>query len=211
MRKSEAISLGIILLALFFSIYFYPSLPEKMAVHWNLKGEVDRYLSKQFALLLIPAISLAMLLLFILIPKIDPLRQNIEEFRKYYDGFLILITAFLIYVHFLVLGWNLKLRFSMLQALSPAFAILLYYLGTLTENAKQNWFVGIRTPWTLSSEKVWQKTHKIGGKLFRICGVIALIGFFFPDLAFLFIFVPLLSVCICMIAYSYFEYRKVER
>jgi len=107
MRKSETISLGIILLALVFSIYFYPSLPEKMAVHWNLKGGVDRYLSKQFALFLIPAISLVVLLLFILIPKIDPLRQNIEEFRKYYDGFLILITAFLIYVHFLTLGWNL--------------------------------------------------------------------------------------------------------
>jgi len=94
------------------------------------------------------------------------------------------------------------------QALSPAFAILLYYSGTLTEKAKQNWFVGIRTPWTLSSEKVWQKTHKIGGKLFKICGIIALLGFFFPDLAFLFILVPLLSVCVYTIVYSYFEYKK---
>jgi len=121
---------------------------------------------------------------------------------------VVLITVFLIYVHFIILSWNLKLRFSIPQVLSPAFAILFCYLGTLTENAKQNWFVGIRTPWTLSSKKVWEKTHKIGGKLFKICGIIALLGFFFPDLTFLFILVPLLLVCLCTIAYSYFEYRK---
>jgi len=69
MRKSEVISLGMVLLALVFSIYFYPSLPEKMAVHWNLEGEVDGYLSKQFALFSIPTISLVMLLLFILIQR----------------------------------------------------------------------------------------------------------------------------------------------
>ncbi len=94
------------------------------------------------------------------------------------------------------------------QFLIPALGILFYYAGILVENAKRNWFIGIRTPWTLSSEKVWDKTHKIGGKLFKIAGIIALLGILFQKYALFFVLVPIISVAIYTIVYSYFEYQK---
>jgi uncharacterized membrane protein len=96
----------------------------------------------------------------------------------------------------------------MITFLSPALAILFYYSGILIENAKMNWFIGIRTPWTLSSDKVWDKTHKIGGKLFKIAGVINLLAIFYQNYTIFFIVVPVIIVSIYTVVYSYFEYQK---
>lgn len=208
MRKSEIIIVGIISLSLAIGIYFYPQMPERMASHWNAEGQVNGYMSKFFGMLLMPFISIALLLLFILIPKIDPLKANIEKFRKHYDNFVLLIILFLFYLYLLTIFWNIGARFSMIQLLSPAFAVLFYYCGVLVENAKRNWFIGIRTPWTLSNEKVWSKTHKIGGKLFKIAGTIALFGIFFQGYALFFILLPVILVAAYTVIYSYFEYQK---
>jgi len=85
---------------------------------------------------------------------------------------------------------------------------LFYYCGILVENAKRNWSIGIRTPWTLSSEKIWEKTHRVGGKLFKIAGVIALLGIFFQRYTLFFILVPSIIVAVYAVAFSYFEYLK---
>ena len=183
-------------------------MPAKMASHWNIKGEVDGYMSKFWGIFLLPLLLIGIVLLFIIIPRIDPLKANIEKFRKYYDGFIILFSAFLLWIYLFTILWNLGIKFHISLAVLPAFAILFYYLGILCENAKRNWFVGIRTPWTLSNEKVWEKTNKIGGKLFKIAGVIALVGVFFQRYAFFFILVPGILVTVYTIIYSYFEYRK---
>lgn len=208
MRKSYAIALGIIILSFILGVCLYPQMPEKMASHWNAQGEVNGHLPKFWGLFLGPLVSVGLFLLFTVIPKIDPLKHNIEEFRKYYDGFVVLIILFLFYVYILTILWNMGVKFSIVQMLAPAFAILYYYCGVLSENAKRNWFVGIRTPWTLSSERVWEKTHKIGGKLFKASGVIAFIGTFFQNYALFFILVPVILVAVYTIVYSYVEYRK---
>jgi len=208
MRKSEIIIFGIIILSFAIGIYYYPQMPEKLASHWNAQGQVNGYMSKFWGLFLMPIISMGMLLLFILIPRIDPLKSNIQEFRKYYDGFVVLIIVFLFYLHLLTIFWNSGYTFNMITYLSPALAILFYYTGILIENAKRNWFIGIRTPWTLSSDNVWDKTHKIGGKLFKIAGILALLAIFFESYAILIIVVPVIIVSIYIVAYSYFEYQK---
>jgi len=151
---------------------------------------------------------LGMLFLFILIPKIDPKRANIEKFKKYFDNFIVLIVSFLFYLYLLTIAWNLDYRFNMIQFLSPGFAIIFYYAGILIEHSKQNWFIGIRTPWTLSSEKVWIKTHSLGGKLFKICGILSLFGIIFPTIAVIFVLVPILAATVGVFAYSYFLYQK---
>ena len=211
MRKSGIIVLGVILLSFIIGIYFYPQMPEKIASHWNAQGQVDGYMSKFWGLFLMPLLSMMLFLLFIAIPKIDPLKHNIEKFREYYDGFVVLIIVYLFYVYLLTIFWNIGIRFSMVQPLAPAMGILFYYIGILIENAKRNWFIGIRTPWTLSSEKVWEKTHKIGGKLFKIAGIIAFIGVFFQRYVLFFILVPIILVAAYTIIYSYFEYQKETR
>ena len=208
MRKSEIIIFVIILISFALGICLFSQLPEKMASHWNIRGEVDGYLPKFWGLFLMPFISIVLFSLFILIPKIDPLKANIEKFRKYFDIFIILIILFLFYIYLLTIFWNFGLRFNMGQLMVPALAILFYYCGILVEKAKRNWFIGIRTPWTLSNDKVWERTHKIGGKLFKIAGVIAILGIFFPNFAFFFVLVPVILFAIYTIIYSYFEYQK---
>lgn len=208
MRKSEMVGIGIIFISFIIAICIYPQMPERMASHWNAQGQVDGYMSKFWGLFLMPILTLLIFLLLIAIPKIDPLKQNIDKFRKYYDGFVILIVVYMFYVYILTLLWNTGVRFSIIQPLMPAMGILFYYIGILVENAKRNWSIGIRTPWTLSSERVWEKTHKIGGKLFKIAGIIAFIGVFFQKYAAFFILIPVISVTVYTIVYSYFEYQR---
>lgn len=208
MRKSEITILGIILLSFIISIYFYPQMPEKMASHWNIKGEVDGYLPKFWGLFLVPLILTGLALLFVAIPRIDPLKANIEKFRKYYDRFIILFFIFMLSIYFQVILWNIGIEISPKVIVPIGLALLFFYVGILCEHAKRNWFIGIRTPWTLSNEKVWEKTHRIGEKLFKIAGVIALWGVFFQSYALFFILVPVILVAAYTIIYSYLEYQK---
>jgi len=208
MRKSGIIIIGIILFSFIVSIYIYPQMPEKMASHWNAQGQADGYMSKFWGLFLIPITLVGLALLFTAIPRIDPLKANIEKFRKYYDGLVVLFFIYMLSIQFHVILWNLGIKISPNIIMPISIGILFFYIGVLCENAKRNWFIGIRTPWTLSNEKVWEKTHKIGGKLFKIAGVIAFIGVFFQNYALFFILVPEFLAVAYTIIYSYFEYQK---
>ena len=208
MRKSEIIILGIILLSLIISIYFYPQMPEKMASHWNAQGQVDGYMSKFWGLFLMPFMLVGLALLFVATPRMDPLKANIEKFRKFYDIFIILFFVFLLSTHLQIILWNMGIEISPNVIFPIGLGLLFFYIGILCENAKRNWFIGIRTPWTLSNEVVWDKTHKIGGKLFKIAGVIALLGVFFQNYAFFFTIIPVILFSAYTIIYSYVEYQK---
>jgi uncharacterized membrane protein len=96
----------------------------------------------------------------------------------------------------------------MVQLMSPALAVIFYYAGVLCKNAHQNWFVGIRTPWTLSSKTVWQKTHILGGKLFKLTALFSLFGVLLPQLAVYLILAPVIITTVIVFVYSYLEYQK---
>lgn len=190
------------------SIYSYPQMPEEMATHWNSEGQVTGYMSKLWGLFLMPLILVGLTLFFIVIPKIDPLKTNIEKFRKYYNGFIILFLLFMFSIHFHIILWNFGIKISPNVILPIGLGPLFFYTGILCEKAKRNWFIGIRTPWTLSSDRVWEKTHKIGGKLFKVTGIVVLFGIFFQEHLVFFILVPILLVTVYTIVYSYFEHQK---
>jgi uncharacterized membrane protein len=208
MRKSEIIIVGIVLISFIIGIYFYAQMPSMMASHWNAQGEVDGYMSKFWGVFLFPIILIGLLILFNFIPKIDPLKENIKKFRKYFDTFIILMTIFLSYIYCLTLFWNLGKRFDMNTLIIPAIGIIFYYSGVLMENAKRNWFIGIRTPWTLSSENVWNKTHKVGAKLFKIAGVITFVGVLFGEYTIFLILGLAIFISVYTIIYSYLGYKK---
>ena len=98
-RKNEATIIIIILASFTISIYLYPQMPEKLASHWDSQGQVDGYMSKFWGLFLIPFVMVGILLLFIAIPKIDPLKSNILKFWPNYQRFVILLMCFLFYIH----------------------------------------------------------------------------------------------------------------
>jgi uncharacterized membrane protein len=208
MRRSELIIGVMVLLAFITSIAVYPSMPDQMASHWNARGEVDGYIGRFWGLFLLPLIFVGLALLFLAIPRIDPLQANIEQFRRYYDGFVILLFIFLLSIYTHTILWNISIEISPNITFPIGVGILLYYSGILLEHAKRNWFIGIRTPWTLSNDRVWERTHQRGAKLFKIAGVIAVAGVFFERYAMFFVLVPVILVAIYTISYSYFEYQK---
>jgi len=208
MRKITALTTGLVIFSFIISIYFYPHVPETMATHWNSGGEVDGYMSKLWGLFFMPLVITGLAVLFLAIPGIDPRKENIVKFRKYYDGFVVLLIVFMIAVHLQTLLWNTGVQISPNAMLPAGIGPLFYYIGILMENAERNWFIGIRTPWTLSSDKVWRKTNRLGGKLFRIAGVVAVLGAFFPQFTFFFILGPALLIAGFTAVYSYIEYQK---
>ena len=207
-KNIQILIIGLILVSFLIGAYLYPYMPEKMASHWDANGSVDGYMPKLWGLFLLPVISAVLFLVFMLIPKIDPHKGNIEKFRGHFDVFILLLFVFLFYVHMLTMLWNLSYRFNIIQLLAPAFGLIIYYAGIMMENAKQNWFIGVRTPWTLSSEVVWDKTNKLAGKLFKVAGVLAAMGVIFPKYAIFLIMVPVILAAVYPIIYSYQKYQQ---
>jgi len=209
MKKIHIFTLIIIIISFLIGIYLYNLMPEQMASHWNQKGEVNGYMTKFWGLFLMPIVCIGIFLLLLIIPKIDPLKKNIEKFRKYFDSFIFLIIVFLLYIYALTIIWNFDIKFDMNKSIIPAIGLLFYYAGVLISHAKRNWFIGIRTPWTLSNEEVWEKTHKIGSLLFKIAGILAFVGLFFSDFIIWFILIPVISFSLFTFIYSYFVYKKI--
>lgn len=208
MRKISIIILILTIFSFLIGIYFYPKMPERMASHWNQYGEVDGYSNKFLGIFLIPFILLFIFLLYLIIPKIDPLKNNILKFINYYDTFFLLFFLFLIAVYLFMLLWNINIKLNPNRFFPVGLGILFIYVGILLKYAQRNWFVGIRTPWTLSSDYVWQKTHFLGSKLFMIAGIISLLGFFFLRYSYLFVLIPIIIFTLFLIIYSYLLYQK---
>ena len=158
-----------------------------------------------------PIVSIAILLLFVAIPRIDPLKKNIDKFRSYFDGFIVIILMFFMYIHILTLMWSMNITFNMTQMILPAIGLLFIYLGFIMDKLKRNWFIGIRTPWTLSSDRVWEKTHRVGGIVFKFAGVITFFGVVFQSIALWLLLIPIIIGIIYLFAYSYFEFQKEKK
>jgi uncharacterized membrane protein len=191
------------------SLLAAPNLPEEVPSHWNAAGEVDGYSSPTMAMFLMPAITLAIGLLLIFLPMIDPLRANVEQFRSLYHWFVAGFLVYFTYIHILTLLAGVGVAFNMTYALIPAFSLLFIGIGFLMDHTQPNWFIGIRTPWTLSSPTVWEKTHKVGAWLFKGAGLLSLAGLFLPtEAAFILMIFPILIASLGSVAYSYFAYRQ---
>ena len=198
----------LIIISFGLGLYFYPQLPDTVASHWNSQGMVDGYMSKFWGTFLMPIILIFMYGIYLIIPKIDPLKKNIENFRKQYNTLIALISVFLFYIFILTIAWNIGKEFNMNTFILPAMGAFFYYIGHILKYAKRNWFVGIRTPWTLSSDFVWDKTHKIGGLLFKIIGIITLLEIFIPAYGFYLTIVPIIGSVIFLFVFSYILYQK---
>ena len=207
-RASAIFAIGIVAAMVLAGLLLWPQLPPVMATHWNASGAADGYSSKAFALFLLPVISTLIATLLFLLPSIDPIARNYAAFRKEYDGLILVILAFMALVQGMLLAWNLGARFEMLRVIAPGIGLLFFYIGAIMPQMKRNWFAGIRTPWTLSSDKVWDETHRVGGKLFRATGVLACLGGAFPGYALQLIFIPIVASALGTTVYSYLVFRK---
>jgi uncharacterized membrane protein len=202
------ISVVTILVSVAVSIYLFPQMPDSMASHWDASGEVNGYMSKFWGLFLMPMVAFGVLILFAVLPALDPLKKNFEAYRDAYNELVLVLLLFLLYIHAMSLIWNLGVKYDMSQMVVGAIGLLLIFMARLLRKTKRNWFVGIRTPWTLSSDTVWDKTHALGYQLFRIAGIISLLGVFAPQYMMLVMFVSIFGAVIVTVVYSYVVYRK---
>ena len=209
-RTTTIIVLILIAAAAIAGLLLWNRLPEQMASHWDINDQVNGYMSKFWGVWMMPLITLGMFVLFLVIPSIDPLKANIAQFREAFNLFIVLIVAFMLYIHALTLAWGLgHTDFKMSTSMLPAMGLLFIFIGFMLRKAKRNFFIGIRTPWTLSSDYVWDKTHQLGAILFMASGVLAFIGGMFGGMtAFWFLFVPLIGSTIFLLVYSYVLYQQ---
>lgn len=208
MSPKKIFPIILILFTFILAIYLYPNSPGIMVTHWGAYGEPNGYSGKLFALFFEPILSVFFYLIFLFLPKTDPYYSHFKEFEKYFDTFINIIFIFFTYLYLGTLYWNIVAKFNLLQFLAPAFALLIYHIGVLCSVAKRNWFVGIRTPWTMSSDFVWQKTHHLGAVLFKLTAFISLLGILWPNLSIYFIIIPVLFFSAFLFLYSYVIFRQ---
>lgn len=209
-RLTTIIVLILIIGATLAGVFLWSQLPDPMASHWDVNDQVNGYMSRFWGVFMMPLVLLGMFLIFLVIPQIDPLKANIAQFRGTFNLFIAFMVGFMTFVHVLTLLWNLGYTsFGIGDAILPAMGLLFIVVGSLLRKAKRNFFIGIRTPWTLSSDYVWDKTHKLGSVLFMLSGALAVIGGFFGGMvAFWMLMVPLLGSTVFLFVYSYVLYQR---
>jgi len=208
MRLSYILVVLIILASIALSLYFYPQLPDQLVSHWNSNFQPDGTLDKAIGLAICPVILVMLGGLFMLFPRIDPLKSNVEKFRGDFEYFVVLILAFLLFLHLLVILWNLGYQLDFALLLPLWFCAIIYSAGTLCKRARRNWFVGMRTPWAMSSDTVWVKTNVRGGQMLQGAGLLMLLGLLSSTLFFIILLLSMVFVGIYTITYSYREYQK---
>jgi len=163
------------------SLWAWDLIPDgaKVPVDWDLRGEPERFGSKLEALAALPGLVVLMTLLLYGLPWLDPRRANIEASAKFWNAISIGTAILLAYLHILVVLAAAKvMRIEVASAIVPAINILFILVGNYLGKTRSNWFAGVRTPWTLSSEYSWEKTHRWTGRLFVASGIVGLASWF---------------------------------
>jgi uncharacterized membrane protein len=209
MRRAVWASVVLVCVQFLVAFYLYPQMPERVAIHWGMSGDADGYGSRFLGLFLIPIFSVLFLPFMLALPRLDP-SGGIERFRGGFDWFVFGFMAYMAYVYGLSVAWNLGWRFSFMRMLAQAVGLLFVGIGVLLRGARLNWFMGIRTPWTLMSEEVWDRTHEVGSRLFLVSGGLAALGALTDGwLALALIVAPVMVSAVYLVYFSQREYQRL--
>ena len=209
--RSRWFGLVIVVLALAVSIWAYPNLPPTVATHWNLRGTPDGFSSRVWAVAIIPLVIVAMTVVFNVLPKVDPRRENYAKFLDSYWLIANAVIAFMLVAHALIIATGLGYSVKIDRLMPLGVGLLFIFLGNYLTRIEPNWFIGIRTPWTLSSDTVWRKTHRTAGWLMVIGGIVLLVGAFLPHGAFLPLLVTtIVNVALIPVVQSYLLWKREQ-
>ena len=159
---------------LLISALLYPQMPDRIPTHWNWRGEIDGWGDKQWAAWLMPAIMLGLLLFFQILPWLSPRQFDIESFRPTYDVIIVLLMLMFASLHVVFLLPAVGLHPPVDTTVMVILAAFFMLLGTVLDKVRRNFFVGVRTPWTIASERVWNDTHRVAAKLFFWSGLLGI-------------------------------------
>jgi len=187
----------------------YPHLPEVIPVHWDPRGHVNEWGPKWSLFLLGPGIMVFMVLLFAAIPWLSPKQFEVESFRATYLYIMIMIVSMMAYAQILIVLAALGVPFDMTRAVEGCVCLLIALLGNVMGKVRRNFFVGIRTPWTLTNERVWNATHRLGAKTLFAGGLAGLLAVILKAPFWL----PLAAIAISAlipVTYSLVFYKQLE-
>ena len=177
-KKSDSYNAILIAAAVIVSIGVYNKLPEMIPSHWNIYGEVDGYTPKMFGAFLSPAIMLFTWAGMKFLPKLDPRKNNYEKFEKSYLITICGLITFFMVLHLVTLSAAMGASVSVEKIVPVIVGLIFVLIGNYLPKVKSNFFFGIKTPWTISNEVSWKKTHRLGGKLFVISGIAIILSSF---------------------------------
>ena len=197
-------------LSLLATYILYPDLPDEIAFHWNLAGEVDRFEKKWFVFItaLLPLVLYGFMLI---LPKIDPRKDSYEKHKKTFKIVIVSILLFLFAIHWFTMAFALGYEVDIPFLIKICLAILFIILGVYMPKIEHNYTFGIRTPWTLANEECWKKTHKFGGYAFIITGVLlAILVPFKHAIVFPVVIGSIILLIITVIVYSYIAFKRIN-
>lgn len=211
MKFNRALPIGVVLvlIAISLSAWAYPHLPPIVPTHWDASGHINGYSSRFWAVAMQPLVMTCLLLLMLVLPAISPKGFRLDESRGAFNLILLAVIVFNLVIDVPILRGELGLGGPRLNLLVPLIGVLFIIIGNYLGKFRKNFFVGIRTPWTLASDEVWLRTHRLGGHLFILGGFTLIVcGLVTQNIAPI-IIVAALLVLIPTI-YSFVIYRRIE-
>lgn len=208
-KSLEIFSLIIVIGSWIASFYFYQMLPELVVSHWNIQGVADGYSSRGMGAFALPAIITVAYLLFLILPSIDPQKNRYADFGRAYQAIKIAVLGMLAAIYIIASLVNIGYQIPIQIVVPILVGLLFVVIGSNLGNVKKNYFVGIRTPWTLSSEDIWNKTNSLAGTLFILAGVAIVLSVFLnPTMSFVVLMLAILIAALVPVLYSYLLWRK---
>ncbi len=207
--KKEIPFLAIALIPFAYLIYIWNRLPEKVPMHWNGAGEIDRYGDKKELVAMLCMLVGITYFVLLIIPSVDP-KQKLQNMGNKLNNFRMILALFISGLAVYIL-YNVQQKSSNPGIGFAIIGLLFAFLGNYFKTIKPNYFIGIRTPWTLENEEVWKKTHIMGGKLWFVGGLLLTLTFLVPNKFQVYTFLGIVAVItIVPIIYSYLEFKKIK-
>jgi uncharacterized membrane protein len=208
-RVFDVVGLLLVLAGLALAVVKYPVLPDPMPSHWNAAGQIDGWMPKFWGVMLFPIIMAAIWLVFLVLPRISPRGFEMDPFTRAWGYLRVAILAYMLLIEALAVRAAQGDGQISVKALFAGLGVLFVLMGNFLGKVTRNFFVGIRTPWTLANEEVWHRTHRLGGKCFVVAGLVvvasAVLG-----LDFRVMIGAILVAALVPVAYSYVIYRKLD-
>lgn len=190
----------------------YPRLPDMVPSHWNVSGEVDGYMPKKFYVIFFPSLTLGLYLLMSLAPIMDPRPESYNKFRGVFEGFRIILVLVFTVIYIATLLFALGMPISIAKIINLSLGIMFIFIGNYFGKIRHNYTFGIKTPWTLANEEIWNKTHRVSGPLWVAVGFIWIFSIFLltEKLAFSVNMVALLLASGFGFIYSFILFKQLK-
>jgi uncharacterized membrane protein len=199
----------IVVASIIITAVVFPRLPATIPPHWNFAGQANGYSSRTWGAWAMPGLIILLWGMLKWLPAIDPRGENYARFTGAFEGIIVLVMLFVFAAHMVILASALGQPVSVDRLAPIGMGLLLMGVGNLLPRAKPNWFVGIRTPWTLSSDRVWERTHRVGGYFLVAGGALTVIaGIVAPQWGFRTMIAVCTTSAIFLLVYSYIAWRQ---